>query len=80
MDNGVGISEAVKQRMLDPFFTTKPVGRGTGLGMSISHQIVVERHQGQLSCVSTLGEGSRFVISLPVEQLAHGSGKPVPAA
>ena len=46
IDNGVGISEAVKRRMLDPFFTTKPVGRGTGLGMSISHQIVVERHRG----------------------------------
>lgn len=67
-DNGIGISDEVKQRMLDPFFTTKPAGRGTGLGMSISHRIVVEQHQGHISCTSTLNEGSRFVIVLPVAQ------------
>ncbi|MGB3613024.1 MAG: ammonium transporter [Elainellaceae cyanobacterium] len=70
-DNGIGFSDAVKQRMLDPFFTTKPAGRGTGLGMSISHRIIVEQHQGQLSCVSTPNEGSRFVVALPVTQMAH---------
>jgi ammonium transporter, Amt family len=67
-DNGVGISEAVQRRMLDPFFTTKPVGKGTGLGMSISYQIVVDRHQGRLKCISTPGRGTRFLIEIPLEQ------------
>jgi Amt family ammonium transporter len=67
-DNGVGIPENVKRRMLDPFFTTKPVGKGTGLGMSISYQIIVERHRGKLRCLSTPGQGTRFLIELPVDQ------------
>ncbi|MDA0672959.1 MAG: ammonium transporter [Cyanobacteria bacterium] len=65
-DNGVGIPEAVQRRMLDPFFTTKPVGKGTGLGMAISYQIVVERHRGHLKCTSTPGEGTHFLIEIPV--------------
>lgn len=67
-DNGVGIPDHVKRRMHDPFFTTKPVGKGTGLGMSISYQIIVERHQGKLDCISTPGKGTRFLIELPIEQ------------
>ncbi|WP_008312615.1 ammonium transporter [Leptolyngbya sp. PCC 6406] len=67
-DNGVGIPDHVQRRMLDPFFTTKPVGKGTGLGMAISYQIVVDRHQGHLQCLSTPGQGTRFVIEIPVEQ------------
>ena len=66
-DNGIGIPDHVKRRMLDPFFTTKPVGKGTGLGMAISYQIIVERHQGKLDCVSTPGMGTRFLIELPIE-------------
>ena len=65
-DNGGGIAESVRSRLFDPFFTTKPVGKGTGLGLSISHSIVVDRHGGRLSCVSTLGEGAEFVIEIPV--------------
>ncbi|HAJ64690.1 MAG TPA: ATPase, partial [Cyanobacteria bacterium UBA8543] len=49
------------------FFTTKPVGQGTGLGLSISRQIVVAKHGGTLDVNSTLGEGSEFVITLPVK-------------
>ncbi|NJN86935.1 MAG: hypothetical protein HC881_12365 [Leptolyngbyaceae cyanobacterium SL_7_1] len=60
------MSEEVQQRVFDPFFTTKEVGKGTGLGMSISHQIVVERHAGQIHCSSAVGQGAQFVIDLPV--------------
>jgi len=65
-DNGPGIPELVRQRLFDPFFTTKPVGKGTGLGLSISHSIVVERHGGELTCISTPGQGAEFVIEIPV--------------
>jgi two-component system, NtrC family, sensor kinase len=68
IDNGSGVSEAVQRRLFDPFFTTKPVGKGTGLGLSISYQIVVEKHHGTLDCISTLGQGTEFVISLPLRQ------------
>ncbi|MBW4680976.1 MAG: PAS domain-containing protein [Microcoleus vaginatus WJT46-NPBG5] len=67
IDNGPGMTEQVKAKLFDPFFTTKPVGKGTGLGLSISHQIVVEKHGGQLTCKSVLGEGSEFIISIPID-------------
>lgn len=65
-DNGSGICDSIKQRLFDPFFTTKPVGQGTGLGLSVSYQIVVEKHGGQLQCNSVLGQGAEFLISLPL--------------
>ena len=65
-DNGRGIPESVRSRLFDPFFTTKPVGKGTGLGLSISHSIIVDRHGGRLSCISTPGEGAEFLIEIPV--------------
>ncbi|WP_017315686.1 PAS domain-containing sensor histidine kinase [Mastigocladopsis repens] len=68
IDNGPGISEAVKTRLFDPFFTTKPIGKGTGLGLSISYQIVVEKHQGKLECYSTLGKGTEFAIVIPLRR------------
>jgi PAS domain S-box-containing protein len=67
-DSGPGISEDVKLRLFDPFFTTKPIGKGTGLGLAISHSIVVEKHGGQLSCNSVVGEGSEFAIEIPLRQ------------
>jgi PAS domain S-box-containing protein len=70
VDNGPGMTEQVKARLFDPFFTTKPVGTGTGLGLSISYQIVVERHGGQLLCFSELGQGTEFVIQIPISQCA----------
>ncbi|WP_066423620.1 ATP-binding sensor histidine kinase [Anabaena sp. 4-3] len=65
-DNGCGMSPKVKQKIFDPFFTTKPVGSGTGLGLSISYQVVVERHKGELICNSTPGEGTEFIIEIPL--------------
>ena len=67
-DNGPGIPEKVLKRLFDPFFTTKAVGKGTGMGMSISHQVITERHKGHLKCVSSPGQGATFVIEIPVRQ------------
>jgi PAS domain S-box-containing protein len=67
-DNGPGIPETLQQRLFDPFFTTKPVGKGTGMGLSISHQIVTEKHHGTLECCSQPDQGATFVITLPLVQ------------
>jgi two-component system, NtrC family, sensor kinase len=67
-DNGVGISAEIQERIFEPFFTSKPVGKGTGLGMSISHQIITEKHGGHLKCASTLGQGTEFMIQIPIRQ------------
>jgi signal transduction histidine kinase len=67
-DDGPGIPEPIQAQIFEPFFTTKPVGVGTGMGMSISYQIVVEKHGGQLKCVSTDGVGTTFIIQLPIQQ------------
>ncbi|MEH2208569.1 MAG: PAS domain S-box protein [Nostoc sp.] len=67
-DNGVGIPQQIKHRIFDPFFTTKPIGKGTGMGMSISYQIVTERHGGKLECFSTPGVGTEFIIRIPLRQ------------
>ncbi|MEG4341873.1 PAS domain S-box protein [Microcoleus sp. A003_D6] len=74
-DNGWGIPEPVRSRLFDPFFTTKPVGKGTGLGLSISHSIVVDRHGGRLSCISTPGEGAEFLIEIPVRSNLTGTNR-----
>ncbi|MBD2449645.1 HAMP domain-containing protein [Nostoc sp. FACHB-152] len=67
-DNGLGIPETLTSRIFDPFFTTKPIGQGTGLGLSISYQIVAEKHHGKMWCDSSPGEGSKFVIEIPICQ------------
>lgn len=67
-DNGSGISDTVQQRLFDPFFTTKEVGKGTGMGLSISYQIVTEKHGGSLNCVSAPGQGAEFRIEIPISQ------------
>ncbi|BAZ16609.1 putative histidine kinase [Calothrix sp. NIES-4071] len=64
-DNGTGIPEKVKHRLFDPFYTTKPVGKGTGMGLSISYQIITERHRGSLKCISEEGKGAEFIIKIP---------------
>lgn len=69
-DNGPGMTREVCNKMFDPFFTTKPVGQGTGLGMSISYKIVVEKHKGQLQCISAPGYGTAFLIHIPIQQLS----------
>lgn len=68
-DNGPGMSEEVQHRVFDPFFTTKAIGKGTGMGMSISYQIITKRHNGRLQCFSSLGKGTEFVIQIPIQQL-----------
>lgn len=67
-DNGVGMPTDVQQKIFDPLFTTKPVGQGTGLGLSIARQIVVEKHGGTLEVNSAPGQGSEFIIKLPIEK------------
>ncbi|MEO0456021.1 MAG: ATP-binding protein [Cyanobacteria bacterium P01_A01_bin.114] len=64
-DNGIGMSDSIKQQMFNPFYTTKPVGRGTGMGMSISYQIITQKHGGYIVCNSIQGQGTEFVINLP---------------
>lgn len=65
-DTGTGIPEAVRSKIFDPFFTTKQVGQGTGQGLAISHQVIVEKHQGQLSFETEVGKGTTFIIRLPL--------------
>ncbi len=64
-DNGAGIPDSIKDKIFQPFFTTKPTGQGTGLGLSLSYDIV-KAHGGELSVEAVMGEGSKFVIILPV--------------
>lgn len=75
-DNGPGMKEEIIQHIYDPFFTTKDIGKGTGLGMAISHQIVVERHRGILKCHSQLGEGTEFWIQIPVNAVEEPNASP----
>lgn len=63
-DNGLGIPQNLQSKLFDPFFTTKPVGQGTGLGLFICHQIVVNKHGGNLYCHSTLGQGAELVVEI----------------
>lgn len=64
-DNGAGVPAAVRDKVFQPFFTTKPTGSGTGLGLSISYDIVVKGHQGELRLESAEGEFAEFIVSLP---------------
>lgn len=64
-DNGIGMDEAARNKVFDPFFTTKPIGKGTGLGMSISYQIIVEKHGGTIECNSEVGQGTEFSLKIP---------------
>ena len=64
-DNGTGIPDEVKAKMFNPFFTTKPAGEGTGLGLSLSHDIVVKQHGGTLEVSTEPGAFTQFTIVLP---------------
>ncbi|QYO68459.1 sensor histidine kinase [Leptolyngbya sp. 7M] len=68
VDNGSGMPLEIQQRIFDSSFTTKPPGRGTGMGLSISHQIITEKHGGKLECFSTLGKGTKFMMRIPLRQ------------
>jgi len=67
-NNGPEITEQIKSRLFDPFFTTKPVGKGTGMGLSISYQIITEKHGGSLECFSDAKKGTEFAIKIPLKQ------------
>lgn len=75
-DNGPGISEKIKTRIFEPFFTTKPLGKGTGLGLFISHQIITENHYGTIKCLGEPGQGTEFVIEIPIQQLGRTRARP----
>ena len=66
-DNGPGIPEEIREKIFEPFFTTKDVGEGTGLGMSISYDIIKE-HRGQIKVASEAGQGTTFTIELPLDR------------
>ncbi|MEH1941976.1 MAG: response regulator [Nostoc sp.] len=66
-DNGIGMRDDVKEKIFEHLYTTKAVGKGTGLGLAIAHQIVVEKHGGAIAVNSTLGDGTEFIITLPVK-------------
>lgn len=72
-DNGMGMTEMVKQNIFDHLFTTKAVGKGTGLGLAIARQIVVEKHGGTIRVDSVFGEGTEFTIELPVKEAISAS-------
>ncbi len=63
-DNGGGIPDAIKETIFQPFFTIKPTGQGTGLGLSLSYDII-KAHRGEIKVESESGEGTRFIIQLP---------------
>ena len=67
-DNGIGMTEDVKQKIYDHLFTTKGVGKGTGLGLAIAYEVIVNKHAGRISCGSTPGNGTEFTIEIPVRQ------------
>ena len=67
-DNGEGMTEEVKQRLFENFFTTKPIGQGTGLGMAITRDIVENKHGGKLSFESTEGQGTTFTLTIPTKK------------
>ena len=64
-DNGTGIPPEVKEKIFNPFFTTKPAGEGTGLGLSISHDVIVKQHGGSIEVETEPGAFSEFIIVLP---------------
>ena len=73
-DNGTGIPPGVKERMFDPFFTTKPAGEGTGLGLSLSHDVVVKQHAGAIEVETQPGAFTEFRIVLPRTAASIGAG------
>ena len=69
-DNGSGIPREVKEKIFIPFFTTKPTGEGTGLGLSMTHDIIVKQHGGRIDVETKLGEFTEFIVTLPRDNRA----------
>ena len=75
-DNGTGIPDEVKAKIFNPFFTTKPAGEGTGLGLSMTHDIVVKQHGGALDVDSSPGAYTEFTLTLPRGGAKQADGQP----
>ena len=74
-DSGVGIPAEARDRIFEPFFTTKPVGKGTGQGLAIVHNVVIDKHSGQLHVESKENKGTTFVVCLPIDNLPNLKSK-----
>ena len=72
-DNGTGIPADIRDKLFQPFFTTKPTGEGTGLGLSISYDIVTQQHGGTITVDSEVGDYTEFVVTLPRRTFARDS-------
>src|SRR5207302_7096 len=75
-DNGTGIPTEIRERLFQPFFTTKPTGEGTGLGLSISYDIVTQQHGGSIAVDSEVGEFTEFTVRLPRERQPSNQRSP----
>ena len=74
-DNGIGIPAEIRDKLFQPFFTTKPTGEGTGLGLSITYDIVTKQHGGTITVESKVSEYSEFTIRLPRQMFTNGSSR-----
>ena len=72
-DSGAGIPENIRDQIFEPFFTTKEAGRGTGQGLALVHDIVVNKHGGRIELESTIGVGTRLIVMLPIEKQNLGA-------
>jgi signal transduction histidine kinase len=73
-DTGTGIPEGIRARIFDPFFTTKDVGKGTGQGLALAHNVIVRKHGGKLRFETAMGKGSTFLIELPIHNVEPVEG------
>jgi signal transduction histidine kinase len=71
-DTGTGIPESAREKIFEPFFTTKEVGKGTGQGLAIARSVVVDKHQGEITFETEMGQGTTFIIRLPLEETKNG--------
>ena len=74
-DTGVGMPADVRAKMFEPFFTTKGVGKGTGQGLAIAHNVIVEKHGGTLAFETETGKGTVFIIRIPIQSVANQERK-----
>jgi signal transduction histidine kinase len=72
-DTGTGIPEHARSKVFEPFFTTKEVGKGTGQGLSMAHACIVNRHQGSIRFETTLGQGTTFIVRIPIAGPSTGA-------
>ena len=74
-DNGTGIPPEIREKIFNPFFTTKPTGEGTGLGLSMAHDIIVKQHGGRIDVETEAGAFTEFIITLPRDNRTTGGRK-----